>query len=61
VSEGYVVPDDEEEAREKVQKLSDAVEALGDTLVAFFDAEVELPPLVYKSLTTQGHRALVNN
>jgi len=44
VSEGYVVPDDEEEAREKVQKLSDAVEALGDTLVAFFDAEVELPP-----------------
>ena len=43
VSEGYVVPDDEEEACEEVQKLSDAREAPGDALAAFFDAEVVLP------------------
>jgi len=45
VSEGYVVPDYEEEAYEEVQKLSDAAKALGDALAAFFDAKVELPPL----------------
>ena len=59
VSEGYVVPDDEEEAREEVQKLSDAAEAPGDALATFFDAEVELPPSVCKILLRQGRRALV--
>ena len=37
VCEGHVLPDDEVEA--------DAADALGDALAAFFDAEVELPPL----------------
>jgi hypothetical protein len=45
VSEGYVLPDDEEEAQEEVQKLSDAAEATGDALATFFDAEVELSPI----------------
>jgi hypothetical protein len=43
VSEGYVIADDEDEAWEEVQKLSDAMEAPGDALAAFFDAEVMLP------------------
>ena len=30
---------------QELQKLGDAVDALGDVLAAFFDAEVELPPL----------------
>ena len=45
VSEGYVLPDDEVEAQEEVQKLSDAAKAPGDALATFFDAKVELPPL----------------
>ena len=44
VCEGYVLPDDEMEAQEEVQKLEDAVAAPGDALAAFFDDEVELPP-----------------
>jgi len=45
VSEGYVLPDDNVEAHEELQKLGDATDAPGDALAAFFDAEVELPPL----------------
>ena len=59
VSEGYVLPDDEVEAYEEVQKLSDAAEAPGDALATFFDAEVELPPLVCRILGRQGSEALV--
>ena len=45
VCEGYVLPDDEAEAQEEVQRLEDAVAAPGDALATFFDDEVELPPL----------------
>ena len=45
VCEGYVLPNDEVEAQEELQKLGDATNAPGDALTAFFDAEVELPPL----------------
>jgi len=45
VCEGYVLPDDEIEAQEEVQRLEDVATAPGDALAAFFDAEVELPPL----------------
>jgi len=45
VCEGYVLPDDETEAQEEVQRLEDAATAPGDTLAAFFDDEVELPSL----------------
>jgi len=45
ICEGYVLPDDEAEAHEELQKLGDAADAPGDALAAFFDAEVELPPL----------------
>ncbi|XP_021306703.1 basic salivary proline-rich protein 1-like [Sorghum bicolor] len=43
--EGYVLPDDETEAQEEVQRLEDAATVPGDALAAFFDDEVELPPL----------------
>jgi hypothetical protein len=45
VSEGYVLPDDEVEAQEELQRLEDAADATRDAVVAFFDAEVELLPL----------------
>ena len=45
VCEGYVLPDDETEAQEEVQRLEDAVAVPGDALATFFDDEVELPPL----------------
>ena len=45
VCEGYVLPEDEMEAQEELQKLEDAADAPGDALATFFDAEVELPPL----------------
>jgi len=45
VCKGYVLPDDETEAQEEVQRLEDAAAAPGDALAAFFDDEVELPPL----------------
>ena len=45
VSDGYVLPDDEAEAQEELQKLADATDALGDALATYFDAEMELPPL----------------
>jgi len=44
VCERYVLPDDETEAQEDVQRLEDVVAAPGDALAAIFDAEVELPP-----------------
>ena len=45
VCEGYVLPEDETEAQEEVQRLEDATTAPEDALAAFFDDEVELPPL----------------
>jgi len=45
VYEGYVLPEDEMEAQEEVQKLEDAANAPGDALATFFDAEVERLPL----------------
>ena len=45
VCEGYVLPDDEAEAQEEVQRLEDAVATPGDALATFFDDEVELPHL----------------
>ena len=45
VCEGYVLPDDETEAQEEVQRLEDAAATPRDALAAFFDDEVELPPL----------------
>ena len=39
VSEGYVLPDDEVEAQEELQRLEDVADATGDALAAFFDAE----------------------
>ena len=38
VSEGYVLPDDEAEAQEELQKLADAADASGDALATYFDA-----------------------
>jgi len=38
VSEGYVLPDDEAEAQEELQRLEDAADVPGDALAAFFDA-----------------------
>ena len=58
VCEGYVLPDDEVEAQEEVQRLEDAAAAPGDALAAFFDAEVELPPSARKDLRRQGNKAL---
>ena len=58
VSEGYVLPDDEAEAREEVQKLADAAESPGDALATFFDAEVELPPRRAGSWTVRAMRPL---
>ena len=59
VCEGYVLPDDEVEAQEELQKLGDAADAPGDALAAFFDAEVELPPSACRDLGSQGSKALV--
>ena len=57
VCEGYILPDDETEAQEEVQRLEDAVTAPGDALAAFFDEEVELPPSGRKSLHRRGNKA----
>ena len=57
VSEGYVLRDDEAEAQEELQKLGDAVDAPGDALASFFDAEV--PPSACRDLGSQGSEALV--
>ena len=45
VCEGYVLPEDEVEAQEKLQRLEDAADAPRHALATFFDAEVELPAL----------------
>jgi hypothetical protein len=58
VSEDYVLPDDEAEAQEELQRLEDAVDVLGDALAAFFDVEVELPPSACRDLGKQGNKAL---
>jgi len=57
VCEGYVLPDDETEAQEEVQRLEDAAAAPGDALATFFDDEVELPPSGFKGLRRQGSKA----
>jgi len=59
VSEGYVLPDDEVEAQEELQRLEDAVDAPRDALAAFFNAEVELPPSVRRGLGQQGNKTLL--
>ena len=41
-----------------MQRLEDAAAAPGDALAAFFDDEVELPPLGLKDLGRQGNRTL---
>ena len=43
VSEGYVIGDDEDEAREEVQKLANAAEVPRDALANFFDTKIMLP------------------
>jgi len=58
VCEGYVLPDDEVEAQEELQRLEDAADAPGDALAVFFDAEVELPPSARRGLRRQGNKAL---
>jgi len=58
VCEGYVLPDDEVEAQEEVQRLEDTANAPRDALAAFFDAEVELPPSAHRGLRRQGNEAL---
>jgi len=56
VCEGYVLLDDEVEAQEELQRLEDAANAPGDALAAFFDAEVELPPLGAQGPTQAGQQ-----
>ena len=45
VCEGYVLPEDDEEARKERQEFDDAAAVPGDALAALLDDEVELPPL----------------
>ncbi|XP_066384658.1 uncharacterized protein [Miscanthus floridulus] len=45
ISDGYVLPDDDEEADEAVVKLIEAMEGLGTTLAKLFEEEVVPPPL----------------
>jgi len=58
VCEGYVLPDDETDAQEEVQRLDDAATVPRDALAAFFDDEAELPPSGLKDLGRQGSRIL---
>ena len=44
ISDGYVLPDDDEEADEAVMKLMEVVEGPGTALVGLFEEEV-VPPL----------------
>jgi len=60
VCEGYVLPDDEMEAQEEVQKLEDAAAAPGDALAAFFDDEVELPPLGAQGSAQAGQQSPIS-
>ena len=43
ISDGYILPDDDEEADEEVTKLMEAAEALGTALASLFEEEV-VPP-----------------
>jgi len=43
ISDGYVLPDDDEEADEAVVKLMEAAEGLGTALAKLFEEEV-VPP-----------------
>ena len=43
VSDGYILPDDDEEADEEVTKLMEAAEVPGTTLASLFEEEV-VPP-----------------
>ena len=43
VSDGYILPDDDEEADEEVTKLMEAAEVLGAALASLFEEEV-VPP-----------------
>ena len=43
VSDGYVLPEDDEEADEEVDKLMEAVEGPGTALASLFEEEV-VPP-----------------
>jgi len=43
ISDGYVLPKDDEEADEEVIKLMEAAEALGTVLASLFEEEV-VPP-----------------
>ena len=44
ISDGYVLPDDDEEADEAVMKLIEAVEGPGTALGKLFEEEVVPPP-----------------
>ena len=44
ISDGYVLPDDDEEADEAVVKLMEAVEGPGVALARLFEEEVVPPP-----------------
>ena len=44
ISDGYVLPDDDEEANVAVMKLMEAAEGPGTTLTTLFEEEV-VPPL----------------
>ena len=44
ISDGYVLPDDDEEADKAVAKLIEAVEGLGTALAKLFEEEVVPPP-----------------
>ena len=43
ISDGYILPDDDEEADEEVTKLMEAAEVLGAALASLFEEEV-VPP-----------------
>ena len=44
ISDGYILPDDDEEADEEVTKLMEATEVLGAALASLFEEEV-VPPV----------------
>ena len=44
INNGYVLPNDDEEADEAVAKLMEATEGLGTALAKLFEEEVVAPP-----------------
>ena len=54
VSEGYVIGDDKEEAKEEVKKPAEAAEAPRDTLATLLELEVTLPPLILQGRSKVG-------